>query len=214
MSTIKEVKIIGITGGSASGKTSISQKIDEAFSNTNSVVIIKLDDYYQNLDHLTMEERVRVNFDHPDAFDMERLIEDLQRLKARKPIEKPTYDFVNHTRSSVVEKIKPVDVVIVEGLFVLQNPQLRAICDMKIFVDTDSDIRFIRRLIRDVNKRGRSVESVVNQYITTVKAMHEAFIEPSKRYADIIIPEGGKNMIAINLLINQITSLIKGEHNG
>lgn len=214
MSTIKEVKIIGITGGSASGKTSISQKIDEAFSNTNSVVIIKLDDYYQNLDHLTMEERVRVNFDHPDAFDMERLIEDLQCLKARKPIEKPTYDFVNHTRSSVVEKIKPVDVVIVEGLFVLQNPQLRAICDMKIFVDTDSDIRFIRRLIRDVNKRGRSVESVVNQYITTVKAMHEAFIEPSKRYADIIIPEGGKNMIAINLLINQITSLIKGEHNG
>ncbi len=213
MSTIKEVKIIGITGGSASGKTSIATKIDEVFSETKSVIIIKLDDYYQNLDHLTMEERQKVNFDHPDAFDLELLYQHLAQLKKGLPIEKPTYDFVQHTRSDVVEKINPVDVIILEGLFVLQNQQLRDICDIKIFVDTDSDIRFIRRLTRDVKKRGRSVDSVITQYLTTVKSMHDAFVEPSKRFADIIIPEGGKNMIAINLIINQITSLIKGEQN-
>lgn len=139
MSTIKEVKVIGITGGSASGKTSISKKLDEAFAKTKSVVIIRLDDYYKNLDHLTMEQRTQVNFDHPDAFDMERLIEDIHRLKKRERIEKPTYDFVAHTRSSVVEKIDPVDVIIIEGLFVLQNEALRDLCNMKIFVDTDID---------------------------------------------------------------------------
>lgn len=210
---MKTVKIIGITGGSASGKTSISRQIDEAFSDTNSVVTIRLDDYYKNLDHLTFEERQQVNFDHPDAFDMDLLIEHLKKLKNHETISKPTYDFVEHTRSKVVETIQPVDVIILEGLFVLQNPVLRELCDIRIFVDTDSDIRFIRRLVRDVKKRGRSVDSIVNQYTTTVKAMHDAFIEPSKRYADIIIPEGGKNYIAINLIINQITSLIKGEQN-
>lgn len=210
---MKEVKIIGITGGSASGKTSISLQIDEAFSNTSSVVTIRLDDYYKNLDHLTFEERQQVNFDHPDAFDMDLLIEHLKQLKNQNSIQKPTYDFVEHTRSSIVEKIDPVDVIILEGLFVLQNEILRELCDIRIFVDTDSDIRFIRRLVRDVKKRGRSVDSVVNQYTTTVKPMHDAFIEPSKRYADIIVPEGGKNYIAINIIINQITSLIKGEKN-
>ncbi len=213
MYKLKTVKIIGITGGSASGKTSISRQIDEAFSDTNSVVTIRLDDYYKNLDHLTFEERQQVNFDHPDAFDMDLLIEHLKKLKNYETISKPTYDFVEHTRSKVVETIQPVDVIILEGLFVLQNPVLRELCDIRIFVDTDSDIRFIRRLVRDVKKRGRSVDSIVNQYTTTVKAMHDAFIEPSKRYADIIIPEGGKNYIAINLIINQITSLIKGEQN-
>lgn len=210
---MKEVKIIGITGGSASGKTSISLQIDEAFSNTSSVVTIRLDDYYKKLDHLTFEERQQVNFDHPDAFDMDLLIEHLKQLKNQNSIQKPTYDFVEHTRSSIVEKIDPVDVIILEGLFVLQNEILRELCDIRIFVDTDSDIRFIRRLVRDVKKRGRSVDSVVNQYTTTVKPMHDAFIEPSKRYADIIVPEGGKNYIAINIIINQITSLIKGEKN-
>lgn len=213
MYPLKEVKIIGITGGSASGKTSISLQIDEAFSNTSSVVTIRLDDYYKNLDHLTFEERQQVNFDHPDAFDMDLLIEHLKQLKNQNSIQKPTYDFVEHTRSSIVEKIDPVDVIILEGLFVLQNEILRELCDIRIFVDTDSDIRFIRRLVRDVKKRGRSVDSVVNQYTTTVKPMHDAFIEPSKRYADIIVPEGGKNYIAINIIINQITSLIKGEKN-
>lgn len=213
MYKLKIVKIIGITGGSASGKTSISRQIDEAFSNTNSVVTIRLDDYYKNLDHLTLEQRQQVNFDHPDAFDMDLLIEHLKKLKNYEAISKPTYDFVEHTRSKVVETIQPVDVIILEGLFVLQNPTLRELCDIRVFVDTDSDIRFIRRLVRDVKKRGRTVDSIVNQYTTTVKAMHDAFIEPSKRYADIIIPEGGKNYIAINLIINQITSLIKGEQN-
>lgn len=213
MYPLKEVKIIGITGGSASGKTSISLQIDEAFSNTSSVVTIRLDDYYKKLDHLTFEERQQVNFDHPDAFDMDLLIEHLKQLKNQNSIQKPTYDFVEHTRSSIVEKIDPVDVIILEGLFVLQNEILRELCDIRIFVDTDSDIRFIRRLVRDVKKRGRSVDSVVNQYTTTVKPMHDAFIEPSKRYADIIVPEGGKNYIAINIIINQITSLIKGEKN-
>lgn len=213
MYKLKNVKIIGITGGSASGKTTISRQIDDAFSNTNSVVTLRLDDYYKNLDHLTLEERQKVNFDHPDAFDMELLVEHLKLLKDGVTIQKPTYDFVAHTRSKIVETIHPVDVIILEGLFVLQNQQLRDLCDIRIFVDTDSDIRFIRRLVRDVKKRGRTLDSVVNQYTTTVKMMHDAFIEPSKRFADIIIPEGGKNQIAINLLINQITSLIKGETN-
>lgn len=208
---MKKVKIIGITGGSASGKTLISQKIDDAFENSESVIIIRQDDYYKNLDHMTFEERLSVNFDHPDAFDMDLLIEHLISLKNRNSIKKPLYDFVEYTRAKEIEVVNPVDVIIIEGLFILENPLLRNLCDIRIFVDTDADIRFIRRLNRDLLTRGRSVESVINQYVTTVKQMHDLFVEPCKKYADIIIPKGGENEIAINLLINEITSLIKGE---
>ncbi len=200
--------VIGIAGGSASGKTSVARKIKEAFDDTNSVTIIRQDDYYKNQSHLTMEERVKTNYDHPFAFDNDFLIEQLQLLLEGKDIEKPIYDFVNHTRSDNTEVIQTCDVLILEGLFILENEQLRNLLDIKIFVDTDADVRFIRRLKRDVEDRGRTLDSVINQYIKTVRDMHSQFVEPSKRYANIIIPEGGKNTVAIDLLTTKISSII------
>ena len=205
---MKKTILIGIAGGSASGKTSISAQLKEHYEDTNSVVIIRQDDYYKDQSEKTMEERVKTNYDHPFAFDNELLVAQLQRLSAASAICKPTYDFVHHTRSEVIEEIEPSDVVVIEGLFVLENEDLRNLCDIKIFVDTDADIRFIRRLLRDVNERGRTLESVVEQYTSTVRDMHNLFIEPSKRYADVIIPEGGHNVVAIDLLITKISSII------
>ena len=205
---MKKTILIGIAGGSASGKTSISAQLKEHYEDTNSVVIIRQDDYYKDQSEKTMEERVKTNYDHPFAFDNELLVAQLQRLLQRQPICNPSYDFVHHTRSEVIEEIEPSDVVVIEGLFVLENEDLRNLCDIKIFVDTDADIRFIRRLLRDVNERGRTLESVVEQYTSTVRDMHNLFIEPSKRYADVIIPEGGHNVVAIDLLITKIGSII------
>lgn len=206
---MKKTIIIGIAGGSASGKTSISRQLKETYEDTKSVVIIRQDDYYKDQSDKTMEERVQTNYDHPFAFDNDLLIEQIQMLINGKAIDKPTYDFVEHTRSHVIETIEPSDVIVLEGLFILENAQLRDLCDIKIFVDTDADIRFIRRLLRDVKKRGRTLDSVVDQYTSTVRDMHNLFIEPSKRYADIIIPEGGHNLVAIDLLITKISSIIK-----
>ena len=200
--------IIGIAGGSASGKTSISRKLYETFEKTNSVVIIKEDDYYKNQDHLPMSERIKTNYDHPFAFDHQLLIEHLNVLISGGTIEKPTYDYVNHTRSKVTEVIKYSDVIILEGLFVLESKEIRDLLDIKVFVDTPSDVRFIRRLLRDVKERERTLYSVVNQYMSTVREMHEQFIEPSKKFADVIIPEGGKNYVAIDLLVTKISSII------
>ncbi|MEF9962571.1 MAG: uridine kinase [Erysipelotrichaceae bacterium] len=201
--------LIGIAGGSASGKSSIAQQLKIAFEESNSVVILRQDDYYKDQSDKVMEERIKTNYDHPFAFDNELFVEQLKTLLAGNEIRKPIYDFVHHTRSDNCEDIMPCDVVVVEGLFILENEELRNLCDIKIFVDTDADIRFIRRLIRDVKKRGRSLDSVVDQYTTTVKDMHNKFIEPSKRYADVIIPEGGKNSVAIDLLITKIGSIIQ-----
>ena len=200
--------IIGIAGGSASGKTSISRKLFETFEKTNSVVIIKEDDYYKNQDHLPMSERIKTNYDHPFAFDHQLLIEHLNVLINGGTIEKPTYDYVNNTRSKVTEVIKYSDVIILEGLFVLESKEIRDLLDIKVFVDTPSDVRFIRRLLRDVKERERTLDSVVNQYMSTVREMHEQFIEPSKKFADVIIPEGGKNYVAIDLLVTKISSII------
>lgn len=205
---MKKAIIIGIAGGSASGKTSISQQLKAAYEDSKSVVIIRQDDYYKDQSEKTMEERVKTNYDHPFAFDHELLVKQLKELLNGQKIAKPTYDFVHHTRSDVVEEILPSDVVVLEGLFVLEEKQLRELCDIKIFVDTDADIRFIRRLVRDVRKRGRTLDSVVDQYTSTVRDMHNLFVEPSKRYADLIIPEGGQNMVAIDLLITKISSII------
>ena len=200
--------IIGIAGGSASGKTSISRKLFETFEKTNSVVIIKEDDYYKNQDYLPMSERIKTNYDHPFAFDHQLLIEHLNVLINGGTIEKPTYDYVNHTSSKVTEVIKYSDVIILEGLFVLESKEIRDLLDIKVFVDTPSDVRFIRRLLRDVKERERTLDSVVNQYMSTVREMHEQFIEPSKKFADVIIPEGGKNYVAIDLLVTKISSII------
>ena len=204
--------VIGIAGGTASGKTSVSEAIYRKYADNNSVIIIKQDDYYKDQSHLTMEERVKTNYDHPLAFDNELLVKQLDDLKRGIPVEKPTYDFVHHTRSEVTEFVEPADVIILEGLFVLESEFLRKRLDIKIFVDTESDVRFIRRLKRDIEDRGRTLDGVITQYLSTVKVMHDQFIEPSKKYADLIIPEGGRNFVAIDLLITKIDSII--EHAG
>mgnify|MGYP000282045008 FL=1 len=205
---MKKPLIIGIAGGSASGKSSISAQLKERYEQSGSVVIIRQDDYYKDQSEKTMEERVKTNYDHPFAFDNDLLVENLQSLLKGEEIKKPIYDFVNHTRSSKTEVVKPSDVIVLEGLFILEEEKLRSLCDMKLFVDTDADVRFIRRLIRDVKERGRTLDSVVEQYQTTVRVMHNLFVEPSKRYADVIIPEGGKNSVALDLLITKISSII------
>lgn len=200
--------VIGISGGSASGKTSISKAIFDYFDGLKSVVIIRQDDYYKDQSHLTMEERLQKNYDHPFEFDNDLLISDLKKLSSKQAISKPLYDFKQYTRSNDTEVLHPCDVIILEGLFVLEDKRLRSLLDIKIYVDTDADVRFIRRVKRDVFERGRTLESVISQYLLTVKPMHETFIEPSKRYADIIIPEGGSNLVAIDLLTTKINSII------
>lgn len=205
---MKKPIIIGIAGGSASGKSSIANEIYEYFKHEHTIKIIRLDDYYKDQSHLTMEQRVKTNYDHPLAFDMDLLVKHLDLLKSNQSIEKPIYDFTVHNRSLQVEVIDPRDVFILEGLFVLNEAQIRERCDILIYVDTDADIRFIRRLKRDMQERGRSLEPVCNQYLQTVRPMHEQFVEPSKKYAHIIIPEGSSNQVAVDLLITKISSIV------
>jgi len=202
--------IIGIAGGSASGKSALSKRILTAFENTKSILIIRMDDYYNDQTHMTMDERVATNYDHPFAFDFKLMVEQLDQLLKHKEIKKPTYDFVNHTRSDIYEDLLPAEVIILEGLFVLEETAIRERCDIKVYIDTPADIRFIRRLIRDFNERGRTIDSIVLQYTTTVREMHEQFIEPSKKHADIIILEGGHNNVAVDLLITKISSILNG----
>ncbi len=206
---MKKSVIIGIAGGSCSGKTSIAKRLYKTFLETNSVVIIRQDDYYKDQSNLTIQEREKTNYDHPLAFDTDLLISDLEKLINGETINKPVYDFVNHTRSSVSEEIAPCDVIILEGLFALENEEIRSKMDIKLYVKTAADLRFIRRLKRDVVERGRTMESIIEQYITTVRVMHDLFIHPTQRYADVIIPEGGKNEVAIDLLTTKISSIIK-----
>ena len=205
---MKEAIIIGIAGGSASGKTSIAMQLYDYFKGNHKVKIIKQDDYYKDQSHLTFEERVKTNYDHPMAFDTDLLVDHLKKLKNKETIEKPTYDYTLHTRSDITETVEGRDVIILEGIFVLAEEKVRALCDILVYVDTASDIRFIRRLKRDIEERGRSVDSVCNQYLNTVRPMHEQFIEPSKKYAHIIIPEGGSNHVAVDLLITKIKSIV------
>ncbi len=199
---------IGIAGGSASGKTSIADKLYEYFKGTHTIKIIRHDDYYKDQSHMEMEERVKTNYDHPFAFESDLMVEHLKGLKEGQTVLKPTYDFVMHNRSDKVEEIANRDVFILEGLFILAEKDIRDMCDILVYVDTASDIRFIRRLKRDVEQRGRTIESVYTQYLETVRPMHEQFIETSKKYAHIIIPEGGSNIVAIDLLTTKISSII------
>lgn len=200
--------IIGIAGGSASGKTTVADKIIENFGHTSSVTLIRHDDYYSSQDHLTMEERLLTNYDHPLSLDNELLAKHLQALLAGKTISKPLYDFKNHTRAQETEEMAPTQIIILEGILVLEDQRLRDLMDIKIFVDTDADIRFIRRLKRDIAERGRTFESVVEQYLGTVRPMHNQFVEPSKRFADLILPEGGSNSVAIDLISTKIQSIL------
>lgn len=200
--------IIGISGGTASGKTTIAKEVYEETQKFGSVTVIKLDDYYNDNSHLSLEERRKINFDHPDSYDSKLLLEHLNTLKQGKPINKPVYDFTVSNRSKLKERINPCNVIIIEGIMTFAIKEIRDICDIKIFVDTPADIRFIRRLNRDINSRGRTVESVINQYLSTVRPMHQAFVEPSKEYADLIIPEGGHNTVAIDVIITKIVDLL------
>ncbi len=205
---LKKPVVIGIAGGTCSGKSSIANILIEEFRYTNSINIFKQDDYYKDQSDMPMEERVKTNYDHPLAFDYELMIDHLYKLLNGEQIEKPTYDYTVHNRSSITEIITPSDVIVIEGLFALYNPEIRAIEDIKIFVDTPADIRFIRRLQRDVSERARTIESITSQYLTTVKPMHDQFLEPTKQYADIIIPQGKENTVAIDLLKTKINSII------
>jgi len=208
---MKRPLFIGIAGGSASGKTTVASKIGESY--VNHVTIIRQDDYYNDQTNLTMEERVKTNYDHPNAFDFSLMERNLDDLMASKTIRKPIYDFSKHNRSDQIEVVEPTAIIILEGLFALENAEIRDMMDIKIFVQTDDDIRFIRRLTRDVNERGRTLDSVINQYINTVRPMHLQFINPTKRYADIIIPEGGNNVVAIDLITTKINSILFSETN-
>jgi uridine kinase len=206
--TVKRPLVIGIAGGTCSGKSSIAKILIREFDNKKSVNIIKEDDYYKDQSALSMEERAKTNYDHPLAFDFDLMIEHLHKLIEGESIEKPTYDYTVHNRSEVTEIVTPSDVLIIEGLFALYTPEIREMEDIKIFVDTPADVRFIRRLRRDVKERARTVESITDQYLTTVKPMHDQFIEPTKQYANIIIPQGKSNIVAIDLIKTKIHSIL------
>ncbi|MBA2628027.1 MAG: uridine kinase [Gemmatimonadales bacterium] len=190
--------IIAVVGGTGSGKTTVARAIHDALG--VDAVLLDQDAYYRDLAALTLEERRRVNFDHPDSIDTDLLVEQLEALAAGRPIEKPTYDFAAHTRADARIRIEPREVVIVEGILLLSDARLRALFDIKIFVDVGDDVRFIRRLLRDTSERGRTIENVIDQYLSTVRPMHLEFVEPSKRYADVILPEGGFNRIGIEMI--------------
>lgn len=201
--------IIGICGGTGSGKTTVAQKIIASIGEAN-VAYLQQDSYYRNLGDMPLDVRHQVNFDHPDAFDNDLLLNHLESLCAGESIERPVYDFVAHSRKPDTLLMTPLPVIIVEGILIFFDARMRRLMDIKIFVDCDADIRFIRRLKRDLRERGRSVESVIEQYLTTVRPMHLQFVEPSMRYADIILPEGGFNEAGIDLITGKIRSVLAG----
>jgi uridine kinase len=194
--------IIGIAGGSGSGKTTITERLVEAFG--NQVAVIRHDDYYKAQTEKPMEERVKQNYDCPDAFDTDLMAEHISALRKGESIDCPVYDYMVHDRSDKVRKIDPRPVLIIDGILVLAEPALRDLMDIRLFVDTDADVRLCRRIKRDVHKRGRSLDSVLHQYQETVKPMHEKYVEPSKKYANLVIPEGGKNLVALDMILGRI----------
>lgn len=199
-----DVLCIGIAGGTGSGKTTITEKIAESFP--GRVSVLYHDSYYRAQDGKTLEERARLNYDHPDAFETQALVRDLAALKRGEAVECPVYDYSVHNRvKGVTKRVEPNSVIVVDGILVLYDPALRDLFDIRIFVDTDADVRILRRMQRDVRDRGRTIESVVTQYLSTVKPMHELFVEPTKKYADVIIPEGGHNTVALEMLFSRIS---------
>jgi uridine kinase len=198
----KRPLVIAVAGGSGSGKTTVARAIDEAVHRDS--VLIEQDAYYKDLAHLPLEERKKVNFDHPDAFDTELMIAQLQLLVSGQAIDKPTYDYPAHTRAEATAHVAPRDLILVEGILLFADARLRQLFDIKVFVDVADDVRFIRRLQRDVVERGRTMDSVIGQYLTTVRPMHLEFVEPSKRYADIILPEGGLNVIGVEMIVARV----------
>ena len=200
------VTVIGVAGGTGSGKSTLVKRLQEAFQ--GEVVTLCHDYYYKAHPELTYEQRTKLNYDHPQAFDTDMLVGHIRALKSNVPVEHPVYSFVEHDRMPETVPVRPSKVVIVDGILIFENKELRDLMDIKVYVDTDADIRLARRILRDVCERGRTMQSVITQYTSTVKPMHDEFVEPSKRYADVIIPEGGFNSVAVAMLIQNISSLI------
>lgn len=204
----EDVLVIGIAGGTGSGKTTVTKKIVEYFE--DDISVIYHDNYYKRHDEMPYEERAKLNYDHPDAFDTDRMAQDLQMLKQGKAIYCPVYDYSIHNRTDKTIEVRPNKVVLVEGILIFENEALRNQMDIKIFVDTDADTRILRRILRDVNERKRTLESVINQYLATVKPMHEQYVQPSRKYADVVMLEGGHNLVALDMLTHRIREHIAG----
>jgi uridine kinase len=198
--------VIGVAGGSGSGKSTVVRRIVETLG-TADVTVLEHDRYYRDHPELRLEERAALNYDHPDSLETNLLVEHVQTLKAGRSVDVPVYDFARHARQATRDRLSPRTAVIIEGILIFADAELRSLMEVKVFVDTDDDTRFIRRLQRDVSERGRTVDSVIDQYLSTVKPMHLEFVEPSKRYADVIVPEGGHNQVAIDMLMTLIRSL-------
>lgn len=201
---------IAVAGGTGSGKTTVSRRIWEAVGRER-IAYLQHDNYYKDQSHLTPEERARTNYDHPDSLETSLMVRHLRELRAGRPVDIPVYDFSVHNRSKETLRVNPAKVILVEGILIFAEPALRELMDMRIFVDTDADIRFIRRLRRDMVERGRSLDSIVQQYMGTVRPMHMEFVEPSKRYADIIVPQGGDNRVAMEMIVSRIQALLSSE---
>ena len=195
--------IIGVAGGTGSGKSTVARNVAQAL-HTESVAFIDMDAYYLNFAHLPLPERRKINWDHPDAFDWELLVGQLTQLAAGESIDKPVYDFVSHVRSDRTVAVPPAHVVVVDGILLFSDARVRDLCDVKVFVDADADIRLIRRIRRDMAKRGRPLDEILDQYVTTVQPMHLQFVEPTKRYADVIVPRGGHNAVAVEMIVAKI----------
>lgn len=206
---MSDVMVLGLAGGTGSGKTTITRRLKQRFG--DDVSVIYHDNYYKAHHDMTYEERAALNYDHPDAFDTDLLVSAVKDLKAGKDVLCPVYDYTIHDRSDKTVVVKSAKVVVVEGILIYASPELRDLMDIKLFVDTDADVRILRRIRRDVRDRGRSLESVIDQYLKTVKPMHEQFVEPSKRYADLIIPEGGHNRVAMRMVMDRVKAHISGE---
>ena len=203
---MKDVIVIGIAGGTCSGKSTLIQKIKEEFGDT--ITILSHDFYYKAHNEIPFEERKKLNYDHPDSFDTDLMIGHIKKLINGESIERPVYDFTIHNRIDETVTVHPSKVIVVEGILIFENKELRDMCDIKVFIDTDADVRIIRRIVRDVHERGRARESVVTQYLTTVKPMHEQFVEPTRKYADIVVLEGGHNLVALDLIMQRIANHI------
>ena len=203
-----DTMIIGIAGGTGSGKTTLTEKLKAEFG--EDVSVLYHDNYYKSHSEMPYEERTRLNYDHPDAFETDLMIRDIQALRRGETVRCPVYDYTIHDRSGETVEVRPTKVIIIEGILIFENQALRDLMDIKIFVDADADVRILRRIMRDVKKRGRSLDSVVNQYLTTVKPMHQQFVEPSKRYADIVVLDGGHKPVALDMIIPRIRSHVAG----
>lgn len=207
---MKKPILIGIAGGTGSGKSTVTDEIYKNITESN-IAIIEQDSYYKSQDHLSYDDRVKTNYDHPFAFDNNLLVSHLKKLLAGQSIDKPIYDFEIHNRKKETIKVEPRDIIILEGILILNEEEIRALLDIKIYVDTDADVRVIRRILRDIKERGRSLDSIILQYINTVRPAHLQFVEQSKRYADIVIPEGGHNKVAIDIILAKINEIIKAK---